>query len=256
MITDPWFPFWSADTVSALPRLYCLPSAGSGATMYRTWITALADAYDVRPMQPPGRESRLGEAPFAKFPRLAAAAAAAIAAQEPEDYVLFGHSLGALVAFEAARSLSAAGRPPRALVVSGSRAAHLRLVATPAHTPDDLTDDEACKNFMRMAEGTDEEILADRDLLDLLLPTLRADLQAGASYPYTERPPLDLPVLAIGGEQDPLARPDEVRAWSEHTAADFEVRIYPGGHFFLQDAPGLLDQLRELVRAPRPLRVG
>jgi surfactin synthase thioesterase subunit len=251
MIADPWFPFQSAQAGSVLPRLYCLPSAGSGATMYRSWIAALADAYDVRPMQPPGRENWLGEAPITEFPRLAAAAVAAISAQQPEDYVLFGHSLGALVAFEAARALRSCGRPPRALVLSGSRAAHLRLVATPAHTPDGLLDDEACKDFLRSAEGTDEEILGNRDLMDLLLPTLRADLRAGASYPYTEQPPLDLPILALGGAQDPLARPDEVRAWSEHAGAGFDVRIYPGGHFFVQSAPGLHDLLRAFVAVSR-----
>jgi medium-chain acyl-[acyl-carrier-protein] hydrolase len=146
-------------------------------------------------------------------------------------FAFFGHSMGAAVAYEAARRCAADGRPPRHLFVSGRRAPQL-----PADWPVtyDLPDAEFVE-YLRSLNGTPAEVFDHPELLELMLPLLRADFSVVETYRYLPGPALDCPVTAFGGAGDVEVGRAEVEAWAAQTTAAFAARVVPGDHFFLND---------------------
>ena len=225
---------WFAPAALAKParlRLFCFPHAGGGIASFHGWPDALPHDIAVCPARLPGRESRAGEPPFRRMEELVNALSRAISAHFDVPFALFGHSMGAVVAFELARELRRQGKPqPVALFVSAARAPQFRRNWTPPPEPSE----EAFLEELRRLQGVPREILENRELMRLVLPALKADAALYRQYVYAEEPPLSCPIRAYGGESDPNISPSQLEAWREQTTASFAKRLFPGGHFFYQ----------------------
>jgi medium-chain acyl-[acyl-carrier-protein] hydrolase len=210
-------------------RLFCFPYAGAGASIYRLWYRGLPEDVEVCPVELPGRETRFAEAPLEDVTAIVDGAMNALAPLLVEPHALFGHSLGALVVFELARALRTAGVPPPLhLVVSAHRAPHLPLRRARLH---ELHPDELVARMYALG-GTPAEVLENEELVELIAPLLRADFRAAETYRMEQQPPLESPILACGGSEDPHVPSSDLEAWSSHTRAGFALRMFPGNHFF------------------------
>lgn len=221
-------------------RLFCLPYAGAGASAFRRWQEGIGPDVEVLPVQLPGRENRISEDP--RF--TVADVAAAIASRADRPYAIYGHSMGGRVGFEVVRELRRTGRPlPLRLYVGGARAPHV----TAASLFDGLSrvDDEELLRRLGEGGGLPAELLDHPELVELLLPLLRADFGRVDGYRYRPGEPLPLPVVAFSGARDRAVTRAHSAAWAEHTTAGFTLREIDGGHFFLHD------QLPELLAAIR-----
>ncbi|MGD0362613.1 MAG: thioesterase domain-containing protein [Bryobacteraceae bacterium] len=206
-------------------RLFCFPHAGGGPAAFKDWPERLPASVVVVPMRPP---RPLKPADMAG---LVAAWGDAIEPYLNEPFAFFGHSMGAIVAFEVARLLRRRNRPaPRMLVASGARAPHFRRGHVPPPEPSEAEFVEA----LRHLEGTPREVLDDPRLMQLILPALREDAAIYRHYIYTEEPPLDCPIRAYGGAQDPNVQREHLEGWAAETTAASSVRVFPGGHFYLR----------------------
>ena len=225
-----WFPNAEAGEVTRL-RLFCFPHAGGGAAAFARW-SILPDV-GITAAHLPGRENRAVEPAPQTMAELVMALADAIQPFLNRPYGFFGHSMGAVVAFELAQLLRERNQPlPRALYVSGARAPRFRRGWTPPPEPSV----EEFKQELRRLEGVPGEALENEEVLRLILPVLRADAALYRNYIYKDRPPLDCPIHVYGGESDPNVKPEHLQAWQEHTTCAATVRLFPGGHFFLQTA--------------------
>jgi medium-chain acyl-[acyl-carrier-protein] hydrolase len=233
-----------AASAAGRPRLFCFPSAGAGVAMFNGWDEALP-AVDVCPVRLPGRENLLLAPPHSDIEPLVAAVAEALAPFLDARFVLYGHSMGAFVAFELARLLRREGRrQPEALVVSAQRGPQMPLRGEPMSL---LPDDEFVAELARF-DGTPGEVFEAKELLALLLPTLRADLAVTDTYAYRPEPPLDLPIAVFGGADDALVEHEELAAWRDETARESTLELLPGGRFFIHDpGSGFLRKLGETL---------
>jgi len=230
-------------------RFVCVPHAGGAASAYAGWHEELPEDVEVWAVQPPGRENRLLEPPVAGILEMAAMLGPEVPALfEDAEVVLFGHCLGSLVAFETARWLRDNGhRLPALLVVSGHPAPelHWRYVE-PVH---ELPDDELVQTFAEF-EGTADGVFEDPELLELLIPALRADAAAHNTYVFEPEEPLDVDILAVAGSEDPETTEDTLRGWAQETTRDCTVRTFPGGHFYHYEQRGpLLRTILETLEA-------
>jgi medium-chain acyl-[acyl-carrier-protein] hydrolase len=206
---------------------------------------------EVCPVQLPGRETRFREPAFTRLPALVEALAESLRPHLDRPFAFFGHSLGALVAFELARRLCGGGGPdPVQLFVSGCVAPQTRKRERFIHS---LPAAEF-RQELRCLNGTPVAVLDNEELLDLLLPTLRADFALWETSTYVAGPPLSCPVCAWGGLEDDAVNPRDLGAWRELTTGPFRLRMVPGNHFFLQAAQPLLLQglAQELLGAKGP----
>lgn len=206
-------------------RLVCFAYAGGGATVFGPYARMLPETVEVCAVQLPGRQDRLAEAPLRRVGAIVDEVARALARLEPAPTALFGHSFGALLAFELARRLRA--EPPVALIVAARRAPQLPTLHR-AHA----LDDRALADAMHEHYGTPRELLENAELMSLILPSLRADLEAIETYEHEAAPPLEVPLTVLAGRRDRVSA-DEVRAWGEHTSASFEERWVDAAHFFV-----------------------
>ncbi|WP_220503877.1 thioesterase II family protein [Microbispora sp. H13382] len=223
-------------------RLLCLPYAGGAASSYASWQNAFADDVEVCPVELPGRQTRWHERPFTRLEPLVEALASALAGELDVPYALFGHSMGALVAFELARELRRRGAAgPRVLFASGGAAPQLRRERPGIH---DQPEDVVIARLRSMG-GLPEEVIAEPELLELLVPAIRADFAVCETYAYRPEPPLTCPIFAFAGTEDQEVPAERVSPWQEQTSATFLHQVLPGGHFFLRTAqPALLNTVR------------
>lgn len=248
-MATPWFPYPPAAPPRPL-RLFCLPPAGGGASGYRTWIGAFGPDVEVVPVQLPGRESRLHERPAGSAAELADRLVAPVLDRAGARFVVFGHSMGAILAHELTHRLCAAGRPPERLIVSAHRAPQLVAGRRWDRPAAEMSDDDL-RDYLADRAGTPREILDLPELMELVLPVLRADLALCQSYADTARPPLPVPFHVFGGKDDPEAGAEDLAAWADRTSARFRLRILPGGHNYLfDDAPAVHTLLRAVLTEP------
>ncbi|GAA1265567.1 hypothetical protein GCM10009677_17040 [Sphaerisporangium rubeum] len=221
---------WAARPTARL-RLFCFPYAGGGASVYRTWHEQLPEHIEVFAVQPPGRETRMAEKPFTRMADLVPPLADGLAPLLDKPYAVFGHSLGAGVAFELTRHLRrTGGELPVHLFVSGRQAPHLPSREERIH---DMPDDVFLAG-VRKLDGISPELFDHPELLELLLPLLRADFTMSEDHTYRPEHKLDMPITAFHGADDPTTREAEMAAWAAHTSAPFALRVLPGDHFFLR----------------------
>ncbi|HYN94948.1 MAG TPA: alpha/beta fold hydrolase [Pilimelia sp.] len=226
----PWHPHVGADPGGPL-LVYSFPHAGGAANSYLA-LSRSATAVVVCPVELPGRATRFGEPLGTDLRGLVADFVAAVFADgHPQPFALFGHSMGAALAYETARQLTAAGGPPpRCLLVSGARPPGSALAKKV-----DGASDEALADLVRLVQGTPAEVIANAALMDLMLPVLQADMRMLTEYQRSSPQLLTCAVRAYGGAEDELAAPDWIRRWRGLTTGPFQDRIFPGGHFFLHD---------------------
>ncbi len=230
----------------AWPQLFCFSHAGVGATSYRTWQAAAGKNLSITRIQLPGRENRIREPLFDSIPPLVAALVEALAPRLSRTFAFFGQSLGATLAFETARALRQAGAPmPLALGVAAARAPQLPW---PHPTIRHLEDIPLLGEVQRRYGSIPAVMMEDRDLREVLLPTLRADLTMVETYQYQDQSPFDFPIVAFGGEQDHMVTRAEVAAWEGQTTGRFRLRFYPGGHLFCsEEAASILTEMRSVM---------
>ena len=227
--SDRWLAYTSV-AAGQQTNIFCIPFAGGGASFYRAWRPFVPPSIALCPLQPPGREERFMETPLDSMASLVLAAADALAPHLSTPYALFGHSMGGLAGFEIVHLLKSRGAPlPVHLFVSGAPAPQLASLIAPVY---DLPREQLLAAVQRYG-GLPEEVLSSKELLDLLMPRLRADFAVTGTYEYAPRPPLDLPITAFAGADDQIVTPSLVDAWREQTTSAFRLELYDGGHFFL-----------------------
>ncbi|MEV3860544.1 alpha/beta fold hydrolase [Streptomyces sp. NPDC050095] len=212
----------------AAVQLVCLPHAGGNASFFVPMARALAGRCEVLAVQYPGRHERIGEPLLDSVEQLADGLLPVLRHQLHGPVALFGHSLGATVAFELARRLEESGTVPAALFVS-ARPAPSRQRFSRVH----LGTDAELLARMRSLGGTDDDILKDGDLLRLALPIVRNDYKAAETYRFRGGRPLSCPVHMLTGRDDTVLTEDDARAWADHTTGPFTLHTYDGGHFYL-----------------------
>jgi surfactin synthase thioesterase subunit len=233
----------------AFARLICLPHAGGASSFFFPVSRSLAPVIDVLAVQYPGRQERRLEPAVEDLHGLADSVADAARSWCDRPVALFGHSMGATLAFEVANRLAATGTAPLCLFVSGRRAPS-RYRDSAIH----LYDDARLVAEMKKLSGTEARVFEQAELLEMVLPAIRSDYKAIETYRYRGEKPIACPIFAFAGEQDEDNTLDEVRTWGEHTGAGFALDVFPGGHFFLNThAPEIVDRVRgrmtELVNA-------
>ena len=211
-------------------RLICLPPPGGGIATFRGWSERLRAA-EVGIVELPGRGTRVSEPPVASPSSAADAIARAVTDLRPLPLVLFGHGLGALLAFEAARRLGSAGWPLLALFVSGQRAPSL---ANPLPPVASLSPDDFVAHVRARFDAVPEPAAVDPDFLRAILPALRADMTMLETYRYEPAEPLPIPIVACGGVADPCAGRPELDGWRGETSSRFSVHQFDGGHQYLR----------------------
>lgn len=211
-------------------RLFCFPYAGSGASSFRGWAQQLPVDVELCIVQLPGRENRLRDQLFTEMDRLLPALEEALTLHLSTPFACFGYSLGSLISFEWVRYLRRQGHPlPLHLLVGGRRAPHLPA----SHPPISHLPEAEFVAGLRRFEGIPEMVLQSEELMQLFLPTLRADFRIHEEYLHTDEPPLPCPIAVFGGLADGETTPESLDAWRLHTMGEFSVQMFPGGHFFL-----------------------
>ncbi|THA24091.1 thioesterase [Streptomyces sp. RKND-216] len=234
---------WVSPTPSgadARLRIFCFAHAGGGSAFFRPWREQTPTGIEVVPVVLPGRESRMREQPHRRMTPLVSELVAGLRPHLDRPYAFFGHSLGSVVAYEAARALRRAGDPgPEALLVSGRRAPHMPSRLSPVSG---LAEKDFLAEMVRLG-GTPAEVAGKPEVIRLFLPFLRADFELNETYRPAPGPLLSCPVHAFCGDRDPLAAPQEVGGWREVTSGNFRLRVFPGDHFYLKDSKEVLEAL-------------
>ncbi|MGW1148900.1 thioesterase II family protein [Streptomyces sp. NPDC002454] len=208
-------------------RLVCFPHAGGSASFYHPVATAHASA-DVVILQYPGRQDRRHEPLVRSVSEYVDRIAPVLEGEEPLPTVHFGHSMGAVLAFETALALAGTRAAPRAIVASGRRA--------PVTFRDERThlgDDRSLLDEMRRLNGTQADVLDDEEILRMALPAVRGDYRVIETYRAAPHRGVDCPITVLVGEDDPKTTVAEADRWREHSTAEFRIRTFPGGHFYL-----------------------
>lgn len=222
-------------------RLFCLPHSGASAMAYSRWRRLLPEWLHVRPLELPGRGMRMDEPLQRDIQRLAHQLADEISAELDRPFAIFGHSLGGLLAFELVHALRDRGLPePLALFASATAGPARRDVSEYAV----VKSDEQLLARLRELKGTDTAVLANTELMQLMLPILRADFLLCGSFTYGQRTPLALPIHVFGGKQDSV-RADQLLDWQVDTNCLFSLDMFEGHHFFL------VEQEQPLLRCLR-----
>jgi medium-chain acyl-[acyl-carrier-protein] hydrolase len=221
----------------AAVRLICCPYAGGGAHVFRAWATRLPPWIEVLAVEPPGRGTRFNELPMPSLDVMVESLASAIAPALDRPYALFGHSLGALVAFQLTCALRRRqSRGPYRLLVSGRGAPGRPRRKPPIHH----LPDPAFLAAIDAYNGWPEEVRRHRELVDLLLPILRADFAMVETYKWFPEAPVDCDISAYHGTSDAEVHAEDVQAWSDLTSARFAMTSFEGDHFFLRSHEGEL----------------
>jgi medium-chain acyl-[acyl-carrier-protein] hydrolase len=224
-----WFKRFKPNPNASL-QIFCFPFAGGGTLAYNSWANALAPFFELYALQLPGRECRFKEKPFDQLLPLVKELADTICLALNKPFAFFGHSLGALISFELTRHLQEKKLPaPIHFFVSGWRAPHLPDPYPPLHR---LPLAGFIQELKRL-NGTPESVLQNPELLEIFLPVLRSDFKMAETYVYENEDPIACPITAFGGRHDHLVSRGELEAWQLHTSEKFRLKMFPGGHFYI-----------------------
>lgn len=246
---NPWFTY-PRPNPSAKLRLFCLPYAGGGGHIYIPWKDHLKASVELCTIQLPGRGMRMIETPFTQVEALVETLTNAMLDQLNKPFAIFGHSMGALLAFEIAKKLRTMKRQPPLLVfASGRRAPQIPDTDPPTyHLPEPGFIQE-----LKRLNGTPQEVLDNDELMQLLMPTLRADFELCETYRYQEDLPLSCPITVIGGNEDDNTDDASLAAWQQLTTGQFRMTKLAGDHFFLHSAqPDLLQIISQALEELLP----
>ena len=238
-------------------RLFCIPYAGGGASIFHAWRNGNLREAQVCAIQMPGRESRISDIPFTDMTPLVEELGQAILPWLDMPFAFFGHSNGALVSFELVRLLRRRNlRLPLALIVAGNNAPD----APHLHPPIAQLPEKDFLKQLRELNGVPKDIERNAEIMELLLPTLRADINISETYRYVPEEPLDCPIMAVYGSHDPETDYESVLAWQRQTRREFCTQDIPGDHFFLNSSRRILLRhlslyLKNLLIEQRPAAV-
>ncbi len=230
-------------------RLFCFSYAGGNAFNFLRWQESLGNSIEVAAVQLPGRGARIAEPPIASMSTLLRALAPVLAQRDEMPFAFFGHSVGALVAFELTRYLQLHGlNLPRHLFLSGCQAPQFRSPSRQLH----LLSDDAFMAVLGQYNGTPPEVLQNTELMQLLLPTIRADFALAEDYRYRPGPLLPVPISVFAGRDDDNKAPGQVEGWAKESAEACQVSWFNGGHFFVNsDRDAVLSRLQVELSATR-----
>lgn len=243
--SDAWVVFPKANPQAKL-RLICFPYAGGGPVVYSRWSEGLPDAIELGAIQLPGRSARIKEAPFLCMEPLVEALAPALVPYLDRPFAFFGHCLGCLVMFEVAHKLKAEhGLQPERLFVSGSRAPQfctpeyhemdrLQFSSDPNVFVQDLPEQKFLDVLQDLNFDSSQALFEDEEMRQLMLPMVRADFELHNKYNFSQKPLLDIPITAIGGRVDPYVSSEHLLGWRKHTSAEFQLKMRPGDHYFIE----------------------
>ena len=232
--TGSWLFTFRPDSRANL-RLFCFPHAGGGPQAYSKWAQWLPSSVNLGLVQFPGRGSRFTEPLITQLPQLVESLARGLRPYLDKPFAFFGHSLGALMSFELARQIRREfGLQPAHLFVSGRESPQRAPLLPPIHA---LPEPEFIAELRRF-NGTPKEVLENPELLELLIPILRADFGLNETYSYVPEPPLTCPITAYGGLQDMSTNRHCLEAWREETLGAFNLMMFPGDHFYLHSPRG------------------
>ena len=236
----PWFKVQPAS--AARVRLFCFPYAGGGSAIFRQWGREfLRFPIEVVSALLPGRESRVREPGYTRVEQYVEPLAREISPYLDKPFAFFGHSMGAIIAFELALRLrDERGLEPKHLFISGRRPPRIPRRDPYIH---DLPDPEFIAEIERL-NGTPREVLDHQELMALMIPLLRADFAVCHSYTYVPGQPLRCPITVLGGTRDEEVPPEELDLWGEETTGDFKVQLLEGDHFFINQP----SQQNEIIR--------
>ena len=238
MAASPWIlaPTKQA-SLHTKNRLFCLPYAGGGASIYRTWAHYLPPEVEVCPIQLPGREGRFSEQPYKRIEPLIQDLIPVLLPYLDRPFQIFGHSMGALITLQLVRELRRQGlQQPTQLFASARPAPQLPRRRKLLYTqPDD-----EFKDTLKTLGGTPEAVLQNAELMELFLPLIRADFELVETFSYQEEAPLAIPIASFGSNDDPDVNAEEVSAWKTQTSRTFSSKMFPGGHFYLHSHQELL----------------
>jgi surfactin synthase thioesterase subunit len=241
--TDLWVRRYHPSPESRV-QLVCLPHAGGSASFYFPVSAALAPEIEVLAVQYPGRQDRHLEPCIDDMAEYVDRVHAALASVLGDHVAFFGHSMGAILAFELARRRQLEGKPVTALIASGRRGPE-----TYRNENVHLQKDGQILAEMRKMSGTDARVFGDEELVSLIMPAIRADYAAVEKYQCERGATVTCPILVLTGDQDSKVTTDEARAWKDNAAGSFDHRIYPGGHFYLtRHAPAVIAEIKDMLR--------
>ncbi len=231
----PWLSAYKPNPAATL-RLFCFPYAGSSALMYRDWARNLPGWIEVCPVQLPGRGARLREKPFVRMDQVVKSLLGEMRSYLTKPFAFFGHSMGAVIGFEITRLLRRENAVlPKHLFVSGRGAPQRMVPKAPTYN---LPDAEFKQELQRL-KGTPAEVLEHPELMEVVMPLLRADFELIQTYTYTYEQPLNIPLTAFGGVDDEISRED-LEGWREETTGPFSLQMFAGDHFYLTTNQQLL----------------
>ncbi|WP_431044262.1 thioesterase II family protein [Streptomyces sp. P1-3] len=210
-------------------RLVCLPHAGGSAPFYFPMSQALSPAIDVLSVQYPGRQDRRMDPRIENIPEYADAIAAEIKPWLDLPTAFFGHSMGAVIAFEVIRRLEQDPAFSAVTLFASGRRAPSRYRDENVHT----RDDDGIVAEMKLLSGTDAQILGNEEILRMVLPAIRGDYTAIETYRSEPGATVRAPITVLTGDADPRTSLEEAEAWRAHTTGAFDLQVFPGGHFFL-----------------------
>lgn len=238
---ERWAGAWPAGWLDSPDTLlFCFPFGGAGASVFRDWHTLLPPSVRPIPIHLPGREDRWAESPYTECLALVSALTSILRPVLRPPFALFGHSMGAIIAFELARALRRdGGEDPVRLFVSGSRAPHLPDPDPPMSS---RADPEFVTELTRL-NGVPADVLRNPEFIQMIIPLLRADFRLCDTYRYESQELLHCPIAAFGGLDDRKVTREQVSAWAQHTRGGFVARMLPGDHFFVRSSQA------ELLRA-------